>query len=112
LESDWEIKNGERKLKIGVIPQPVSFKKEDETATRKRKANPKYSTDESPAPKLEKDKLNDELLKARLEISRKEYEYSQLKRQNQRLTMMLEKVFNKDQICGIGKFSVQYYFKN
>jgi len=105
LESDWDIKNGERKLKIGVIPQPVSFKKEDETATRKRKANPKYSTDELPAPKQAKVNLNDELLKeARLEISKKEHENWQLKRQNQRLTTMLETVFNKDQISGIGKF--------
>jgi hypothetical protein len=109
LESDWEIKNGERKLKAGVIPQPVRFKKEDETPTRKRKPNSKYSSDEPHLPKQAKDEvshLRNELREAKLEIAKKEFENSQLNCQNRRLTTMLEKVFNKDQISGIGKHCV------
>lgn len=73
LESDWEIKNGERKLRSGVIPQPANFKKhEDDTATRKRKANPRYSADEPNLKQAKKLDFNNELEEARLEISRKE----------------------------------------
>ncbi|XP_059472800.1 uncharacterized protein LOC132195077 [Neocloeon triangulifer] len=102
LDSDWELKDGKRKLRANVVPQPITFKKEFDTVSRKRKPNPRYpSIAESLAHRSinERHAIDEDMVE---ENAKLKTEIVMLKNQNERLSKMLGKVFNPDQISVLG----------